>query len=142
MSVITACILLSSAVSAFADSKLNLRVTVTGLIPLQGQAIVSLFDEKKQFLKRPLKMIRQTVPDSDRLSVEFEGLEPGVYAVSVVYDMDSDGELDTGIFRIPSEPIGVSNNVRSKFGPPRWSKARFDLKEDMHLEIQVMNAID
>lgn len=87
-------------------------------------------------------MTRRPVPDSDRLSVEFEGLAPGAYAVSVVYDEDADGELDTGMFRIPSEPIGVSNNVRSKFGPPGWKKAKFDLVQDTQLEIQVMEAID
>lgn len=135
-------ILFSAYLTAAEENHLVLKITVTGLVPGHGQAIVSLFSEKKQFLRQPLRMTSQPVPDSDRLSVEFEGLEPGIYAVSVVYDEDSDGELDTGMFRIPSEPIGVSNNVRSKFGPPRWKKAKFELEEDMHLEIQVADAID
>lgn len=140
--VIATFILLCPGLSADTIRQLKLGVTVTGLTPLQGQAIVSLFNEKKRFLKKPMKMITEPVPDDDRLSVVFNDLEPGVYAVSVIYDMDSDGELDTGIFRIPSEPIGVSNNVRSKFGPPKWKKAQFELQEDMHMDIQVMDAID
>ena len=140
--LLAVCALLIASSIATASDEVSLKVTVTGLEPLQGQAIVSLFNEKKQFLKQPLEMIAQAVPDSDSLMVEFESLEAGVYAVSVVYDLDGDGELDTGFFSIPSEPIGVSNNVRSKFGPPRWKKAKFDLEQDMHLEIEVADAID
>jgi len=130
------------ALSAAAGNEIKLRVTVEGLVPHEGQAIVSLFNEEDQFLGTPMKMIREPVADSDRLSVEFEGLRAGVYAVSVIYDVDGDGELDTGMFRIPKEPIGVSNNVRSKFGPPKWKKANFDLEDDMHLTIQVLDAIN
>ena len=140
--LLTACFLMLPVSIATSSGAFSLKVTVEGLNPLQGQAIVSLFNEKKQFLKQPLDMITLEVPDSNNLTVEFEGLEAGVYAVSAIYDLDSDGELDTGMFRIPSEPIGVSNNVRSKFGPPRWKKAKFELKEDTHLEIQVADAID
>ncbi|MFC1740632.1 DUF2141 domain-containing protein [Pseudomonadota bacterium] len=138
----TGLLLLMVALSAAAGNEIKLRVTVEGLVPHEGQAIVSLFNEEDQFLGTPMKMIREPVADSDRLSVEFEGLRAGVYAVSVIYDVDGDGELDTGMFRIPKEPIGVSNNVRSKFGPPKWKKANFDLEDDMHLTIQVLDAIN
>ena len=30
---------------------------------------------------------------------------------------------------IPKEPYGFSNNARSKWGPPKYEAARFDLQE-------------
>lgn len=60
--------------------------------------------------------------------------------MSVFYDEDNDGELDTGLFRIPKEPVGSSNNARSKFGPPEWKDTHFDLENDMHVTIQVADA--
>ena len=49
---------------------------------------------------------------------------PGTYAVAVHHDEDGDGEMDTGLFGIPSEPHGFSNNARGRFGPPSWRAAR------------------
>jgi uncharacterized protein (DUF2141 family) len=58
------------------DDALTLEVTVNGLVPQQGQVIVSLFDEEKQFLKQPFRRLIKIVSDSDSLSVRFDGLQP------------------------------------------------------------------
>jgi len=36
----------------------------------------------------------------------------------IVYDEDNSGELDTGLFGIPTELVGFSNNAKGLFGPP------------------------
>jgi uncharacterized protein (DUF2141 family) len=64
------------------DDALTLEVTVNGLVPQQGQVIVSLFDEEKQFLKQPFRRLIKIVSDSDSLSVRFDGLQPGEYAAN------------------------------------------------------------
>ena len=136
------CTLIGAVSSAVASDGISLKVSISGLKPQTGQVMVSLYDSKKNFLRQPLETIRRPVEDSGNLGVEFEGVVPGVYAVGVIYDLDNDGELDTGMFRIPSEPIGISNNVRSRFGPPKWKKAKFELQGDMQMEIEVADAID
>ncbi len=127
--------------NAHADETVTLTITATGLTPQQGQIFVSLFDEEKQYLKKPLMRLNESVKDSDTLDVEFNDLKPGDYAVSIFYDEDNDGELDTGMFRIPKEPVGFSNNARGKFGPAKWKHTNFQVDQDTHITIQLADAI-
>ena len=48
-----------------------------------------------------------------------------------------------GMFGIPEEPYGISNNAINKFGPPKWKKAKFsfDKAEDV-IEINVRYHMD
>ena len=52
---------------------------------------------------------------------------PGRYAVSLYLDENGNGKLDSGLFGIPKEPVGVSNNPRSRMGPPRFEDAVFTM---------------
>ncbi len=62
----------------------------------------------------------------------FEGVAAGTYAIGVYQDENDNGQLDTGIFGIPVEPMGVSNNVRPLLGPPSFSDARFQFAGGQH----------
>ena len=53
----------------------------------------------------------------------------GRYAISAYHDENGNGELDTGLFGIPSEDYGFSNNARGGFGPPDFADAAFDFTE-------------
>jgi len=53
----------------------------------------------------------------------FHGIPPGRYAVSAFLDPDDLNRLSTGLFGIPSEPYGFSNDARGTFGPPSWERA-------------------
>lgn len=55
----------------------------------------------------------------------FDGLPGGRYAISVAHDEDGDGELDRGLFGIPREPWGASNDAPARFGPPSFADAAF-----------------
>lgn len=56
-------------------------------------------------------------------------LPPGRYAVSADQHLDGDGELDSGLFRIPRAPTGFSNDDRGLAGPPAFETAALDLTE-------------
>ena len=47
--------------------------------------------------------------------------------LSVFYDRNGNGELDTNFIGIPKEPIALSNNATGKFGPPKYEDAVFTL---------------
>lgn len=72
---------------------------------------------------------------SDQFKVEgniIEGqiyLPFGLYGISVFHDINSDGVLNTGMFGIPKEPVGFSNNARGSFGPPKFGDVSFNFKE-------------
>ena len=71
----------------------------------------------------------------------FEGLPPGDYAIAVIYDKNANGKLDTGLFRIPKEKVGFSNNARGRFGPAKWDAARFTLSDaETQITIQLASA--
>jgi len=55
----------------------------------------------------------------------FSDVPPGRYAVSVHHDADADGAVDTGLFGIPTEGLGASNDARGSFGPPSFDAAAF-----------------
>lgn len=55
----------------------------------------------------------------------FSDVAPGTYALSVHHDADGDGRVDTGLFGIPTEGLGASNDARGSFGPPSFRDAAF-----------------
>jgi uncharacterized protein (DUF2141 family) len=68
-------------------------------------------------------------PVEDGTELVFTGLEPGVYGIKVYQDVDNNGELNLGVWRIPTEPYGFSNDVSVRMGPPKFDKAGFELTE-------------
>ena len=52
-------------------------------------------------------------------------LPPGTYAVSVYEDLNGNHKLDHNFLGIPREPVGASNNPRSRLGPPRFKQCSF-----------------
>ena len=57
-------------------------------------------------------------------------LPPGEYALSIFYDKNDNGELDTNFIGIPKEPVALSNNARPSFGPPKYKDAVFTLGDE------------
>lgn len=66
----------------------------------------------------------------------FQDLIAGQYIVYVYHDINDNEMLETnGLFGKPSEPYGFSNNPSVFFGPPKFRKCIFELKEDKEIEI-------
>jgi len=57
-------------------------------------------------------------------AIHFAGLPQGDYAIAVIHDENGNGKLDT-LAGIPREGFGFSRNPPVRFGPPRFSSARF-----------------
>ncbi|WP_290931514.1 DUF2141 domain-containing protein [Hyphomonas sp.] len=68
-------------------------------------------------------------PVADGTELVFTGLEPGAYGIKVYQDVDENGELNLGMWRIPTEPYGFSNDAPARMGPPKFDKAGFELTE-------------
>lgn len=63
----------------------------------------------------------------DLLTVTFDKLAPGVYAVCAFHDDSGSGRLTQNFLGIPQEEWGMSNNPRVRFRAPRFQQARFGL---------------
>ena len=61
------------------------------------------------------------------MTLQVEAPDAGRYAIRLFHDRDDDGELDTDLLGIPSEPYGFSNNAPARFGPPDFEAAAFEI---------------
>src|SRR6187200_1320893 len=116
-------------ISLCALCQTKLQVTLTHIIGQNGDIIVGVFDSDENFLKKPIDR-KVMKPSGDSLTVVFENLQPGKYAVCVIHDANKNKELDKNKMGIPKEGFGFSNNVIGAMGPPSFERAQFDLVPD------------
>lgn len=120
-----------------ADPSYDLTITISGATPQTGQILATLFNSSQSYMNEPYREALAPVDDAGRSTVVIADLPAAAYAVSVVYDWDSDGELDTNFVGIPTEAFGFSNNATALFGPPDWDAVRFKLQGDLSIEIEL-----
>src|SRR5688500_17794578 len=95
--------LVSAGPSLFAQNKLI--VTIEAIREKKGSVLVGLFSTKDAFLKKAT--YGKVVPVGDVVTeVVFENIEPGEYGISIIHDLNNNGELDTNTFGIPKEGFG------------------------------------
>lgn len=109
-------------ISTAASAQVQLQVSVTNIKKAEGSIRVGLFDNSRDFLKRPIHGKVASVT-GDSVTVGFSGVSPGTYGISVIHDRNDNGELDTNIFGIPKEGFAFGNNAMGMFGPPSFEKA-------------------
>jgi len=118
--------------AAVADGSL-LRVELSGLQEVEGNIYIAVYDSDDTWLGDDTVYEQQVViadaRDGDLVWAEMH-LPPGEYALSIFYDSNNNGELDTNFIGIPKEPVALSNNARPKFGPPKYKDAVFTLGEE------------
>ena len=123
--------------SVYAMCQTKLQVTVKNIKGHKGgDIIVGIFDSHETFLKKPIdgKMAK---PSGDSVTVVFENLKPGKYAVSVFHDANKNKDLDKNKLGIPKEGFGFSNNVLGAMGPPAFERALIDLLDQKNLDIDI-----
>ena len=106
----------------------DLVVHITGAKSTDGQFLVSIFDSAEAWMKQPLAN-RTLAMSSEGVAITTFDLAPGTYAIALVHDANTNGEMDTNLLGIPTEAFGFSNQVRARFGPPAFSAASFELDE-------------
>ena len=126
-SYITLLALLVLAQSHIASAA-TVKVVVDGIEETKGSIRLSMFNSEEGWLKEGIRAetIEAKTPE---IIWEVPGLEPGEYAISIVHDVDNNGELNSGAFGKPTEPYGFSNDARGMFGPAKWKNAKFAVKE-------------
>ena len=118
----------SLAVSA--EGTATVTVQVSGLAESAGSIYIAVYDSSDAWLGPDTVLERQVVI-ADALAGEVVStdleLPPGDYALSIFYDRNGNGDLDTNFIGIPKEPIAMSNNATGKYGPPKYKDAVFSL---------------
>ena len=106
----------------------SVTISVTGIASQEGFIMVALFDEAG-WRGEPVAATRTAAQDGT-VTLALAAPSPGRYGIKLFHDVDSDGELNTNMVGIPTEPYGFSNNAPPQFGPPSFDAAAFDIGPD------------
>jgi uncharacterized protein (DUF2141 family) len=85
-------------------------------------------DNPDLFLKSGAKLARlrlPAVPGDMKICVPVE--KPGVYAIALYQDRDSNQKLDKTWIGLPSEPFGISRDAPLRMAPPKHKEAAFEV---------------
>ncbi|MDR2385212.1 MAG: DUF2141 domain-containing protein [Tannerella sp.] len=112
-------------VASMLGAQNKLTVVVDGIENIKGHLMLSVQDSVENRVSAMMQKI-----ENETVTLVFDSIVPGRYAVSVYQDENDNRKLDTGVFGIPKEKYGFSNNVRGKMGVPAFKERLFKVEED------------
>jgi uncharacterized protein (DUF2141 family) len=116
----------------------NLKVVVHNIKNKSGQIGFFLYNSADAFPNHTEMALSSGFVKVTGNSAEytFANIPAGSYAVYVFHDEDNDKKLKTNFIGMPKEGMGVSNNAKGHFGPPKYNDAKFDFnKSDQAITI-------
>ena len=110
-------------------SATRLLVRVKNVKSSRGLVAVTLYtDVRSKFLaKRGSLYVGRVPARQGRTDVCIHVPKPGIYALAVYHDADSDRSFDRTSLGLPSEGFGFSNNPRTFLGMPNFSGVRLSV---------------
>ncbi len=115
----------------FSFAQVTLQVEVFNFRNNKGIVHIELKNQEQE------QVAAQSTAIQDKKCVfVFDGLEPGKYSFRFIHDENQNNEIDTNWLGIPREGFGFSNNPRMTFGPPKFPKTLFELKESMVIRVK------
>jgi uncharacterized protein (DUF2141 family) len=120
--------ILAGAPTVSEDSGI-LHIHITGIVDLEGLIYVALWNESEGWLKDEPLLGHEIKANREAVDFFIRDVEPGIYAISVIHDLNSNREFDANFIGIPIEPFGFSNNVRNRFGPVSFKAASFEIAQ-------------
>ena len=95
-----------------------------------GMAYITLQDPTNKAVQKTAVKI-----SNNATQVVFKNLVLGKYAVRLYHDKNDNKVMDKGIFGLPKESWGVSNDVKARFGPPKFEDTLFVVDRDKTISI-------
>ena len=114
----------------------TIEVTMTHFDSNAGIVKVGLYNAEDTFLERPYKALSTNISE-ERAQVIFSEIPDGIYAISCYHDEDNNGSLNMFMGMIPTESYGTSNNAPSRFGPPKWKDAAFEVMDGVVRKLEI-----
>ncbi len=107
----------------------SVTVIISNLESNEGKVYVGLYNTEDSFLGKGYKSTHTKI-ENNTCKVVFENIPNGVYAISMYHDENDNNKMDTGLFGIPKEDYGCSNNAKGFMGPPKWEDAKFEINNE------------
>jgi uncharacterized protein (DUF2141 family) len=138
------CLMVASVAQAHAHASATGQVIVelVGLRNTRGQVFLALYRSADGFPSQPAKAFigkKEPIKSKQQLSVVFEAVPAGSFAISVFHDENGNSHLETGPLGIPKEGWGTSRDAKATFGPPSFDDAQLTLAagERKHIVIHL-----
>lgn len=101
-------------------------VTIDGLHSSKGDVYVALFSKPDEFpdgdhSDQHVKVKAARAP----VTIVFDHLRPGTYAVGAYHDENANGKFDTNFIGYPVEGYALSNGIRAIVSRPRFIDCAF-----------------
>ena len=128
---------LFAAASAHAGT---LTIEITNVRNGNGVVHVDVCPQAK-FLKDDCVHASSAAARAGTTIVTVPDVPDGTYAVQAFHDENRNGKVDRGLFGIPREGIGFSNDAPIHFGPPSWKDANFTMtgSRTIHIRMRYMS---
>lgn len=130
---VVAVLMVVGGIGAQSPSRGDITVVITNIRNADGEILISLYDKAEGFPKDRSAIIRTAaIPaePSGQVTTVFGDLPYGDYAIAVLHDEDASQDMTFGAFHLPKEGYCFSNNVKVRFKPPKFKKAKFTLNGD------------
>lgn len=98
-----------------------------------GTLFISLLDETGRTIQS-----KRSAVDEAKVRIDFEPVSAGRYAIRAYQDVNGNGKLDLGWFRIPREPTGASNDARGFMSAPRLVDMLFRVSAPVRIDINMV----
>jgi uncharacterized protein (DUF2141 family) len=115
----------SAGASAFAQAQYKIKVT--NLDNKTGKLYIGWYTEASTFMKPKKTALVKIIPVKDQaeITVDFEKVPGGTYAISTFLDENGNEDLDLSVVGKPKEKYGFSNNVTPAMRPADFEEAAF-----------------
>ena len=122
-----------------APEQATLVVEVQGVRNGRGQLRVGVFDDSTGFpTERNRALLWRSIPADAAERSSTVSLPPGRYAVVVLHDENENKQIDKGLFGIPKEGYGVTNNPMPKRRAARYAEAEIEVPaEGRRVEVKI-----
>ena len=114
----------ASSIGAAAPPTGVLQVQISNVRNAKGRVHIDICPQA-QFLKDNCPYSGNAPAQAGVTIVTARGIPAGRYAVQVFHDENNNGEVDRGLFGMPKEGVGFSNDARIGLGPPKFADAVF-----------------
>jgi len=113
-------------------------VVVSNIKSNKGKLMIGWYASEVSYNERqnPIFKKKVNVDKQNQISVIFDNIPPGKYAVSIFLDENENDKMDTNFLGIPKEQYGFSNNILPATRAAHFSEAVFEIK-DKSIEIPI-----
>lgn len=114
----------------------TLLIVVDGIEEIKGNLMVGLYNSSASHMKKTVYGFKVAVTDVT-MEIEADGIKNGEYSIAVYHDTNDNRKMDSGLFGIPTEKYGFSNNAKGFMGAPSFENSKIEFPKQKVVRIHL-----